>query len=229
MKKVVVKIFFNKICAKIFMRPLIGLYDFLYKIISMLAVEYNGGVHPKHDIVKYGDWFFSKICDGAVIVDIGANKGFLAEKLAEKASRIYAVEINEEIVREGKSRLRDKPVEYVAGNCNDIDYSAFCSIDFVIMSNLLEHIDERVRLLKKIKDDINWNGGMKRLLLRVPSIERDWLTGFKKRLGLNYFSDKTHFIEYDFETLSSELEDAGWKVSEMSMKYGEIYAIAESV
>jgi hypothetical protein len=61
-------------------------------------------------------------------------------------------------------------------------------------------------------------------LIRVPLIERDWLVSLKKEMGLNYFSDPTHYIEYTKESFDQEVTEAGLKVKSIQCKWGEIWA-----
>ena len=56
-------------------------------------------------------------------------------------------------------------------------------------------------------------------------ITRDWLPEFKKRLGVEWRLDKTHFIEYTIEDFKTEMEKANLKIINYQIKYGEIYAI----
>lgn len=62
------------------------------------------------------------------------------------------------------------------------------------------------------------------LLIRVPMINRDWLTLYKKELGLEYRLDKSHFIEYTLESFKGELACIGLEVDSYSIQFGEIWA-----
>lgn len=64
-------------------------------------------------------------------------------------------------------------------------------------------------------------------LIRVPMLDRDWVTLYKKELGLEYRLDVTHFVEYTLNSFAKELEDAGLKMESYRVRYGEIYAVAK--
>ena len=66
-----------------------------------------------------------------------------------------------------------------------------------ILSNVLEHINERVPFKYKIKP--------KFFIIRVPAFDRDWRIPLKKELGVEWKLDNTHYIEYTKETLLNEL------------------------
>ncbi|MCD4780946.1 MAG: class I SAM-dependent methyltransferase, partial [Candidatus Omnitrophica bacterium] len=90
--------------------------------------------------------------------------------------------------------------------------------DVVILSNVLEHIDERVKFLKRLREMAP------QFLIRVPMINRDWITLYKKEVGLDYRLDKDHYIEYTLETFEDELSKAGLQIQEYGIQFGEIWA-----
>ena len=93
--------------------------------------------------------------------------------------------------------------------------------DIVILSNVLEHLNNRVELLRMIQErvDPDW------FLLRVPYFERDWTVAMKKELGVSYFLDRTHKIEYEIDEFKAEIASAGLSIPYMRVNWGEIWAI----
>ena len=91
--------------------------------------------------------------------------------------------------------------------------------DVLVLSNVLEHIEKRVEFLEKLQ------GEGDRFLIRVPMINRDWITPYKKELGLDYRGDKEHYIEYTFDSFGKELEEVGLEIVEYSIQFGEIWAV----
>ena len=72
--------------------------------------------------------------------------------------------------------------------------------DVIILSNVLEHIENRIEFLQKIKNLAP------KILIRVPMINRDWITLYKKELGVEWRLDKTHYIEYTLESSKQKLK-----------------------
>jgi hypothetical protein len=56
-------------------------------------------------------------------------------------------------------------------------------------------------------------------------LDRDWLTLYKKELGVEYRLDKGHFIEYTEQSFRDEVKEAGYKIVKLEIRFGEIYAI----
>jgi 2-polyprenyl-3-methyl-5-hydroxy-6-metoxy-1,4-benzoquinol methylase len=99
------------------------------------------------------------------------------------------------------------------------------SFDVAILSNVLEHIENRRLVLKKIYSLLKDSDGS-RILIRVPQFNRDWITSLKYQRGVEWRLDPTHIVEYTHEALELELRDSGLKVIESSFFYGEIYVVA---
>ena len=54
-------ILFNKSVAPVALRIALKAHNFFYDIAGVLAVVVNGGVHPKHRILRYKEWFLDHI------------------------------------------------------------------------------------------------------------------------------------------------------------------------
>ena len=63
------------------------------------------------------------------------------------------------------------------------------------------------------------------ILFRVPLLTRDWLPVYKKEQEVEYRLDLTHFTEYTVEQAEEELAQSGWKFGEISVQFGEIWAV----
>ncbi len=213
--------------AKVLLKPLLKLHSFSYSFSGMYASILNNGVHPKHRIMKYKEWFVDNIEKEWVVLDVGCNSGMMPEVMCKQANFIYGIEIVKKLIDEAKMHRQKKNIEYIYADATSYNYSNCKPIDCVTMSNVLEHIENRVDFLKKLITQINWNG-KKRFLIRVPMIDREWIAVYKKELGIEYRLDGTHYIEYTFDIFKKELSEASIIIRAYEIKFGEIYAICES-
>ena len=94
------------------------------------------------------------------------------------------------------------------------------SWDVIILSNVLEHITNRVEFLKKI----HLTTKCKHFLIRVPNFERDWQMPMRKLLKINYYSDDDHKIEHTVDEFIFEMTKAELKINELKTMWGEIWA-----
>jgi 2-polyprenyl-3-methyl-5-hydroxy-6-metoxy-1,4-benzoquinol methylase len=113
----------------------------------------------------------------------------------------------------------------VPGNLSFVNADARTSLpqghwDVVVLSNILEHIDDRVGFLR----DILKQATPGKLLIRVPLFERDWQMPMRKELGSPYFSDQEHCIEHRLDEFVQELASAGLRPEYQITLWGEIWA-----
>ncbi len=229
-KKIIKKITGHKIVARLLLKPALLAHSLSYQLADYFAIVLGSGVHPKHRIIKYAEWFSHKIEPGCVVLDIGSHAGAVSEFLADKAGFVYAVEIRHDLIEQAKLGARKKNIEYICGDATKLDFSGLKHINYVLLSNVLEHIEDRVSFLKRLINCLNWQDQSRKLFLfRVPMLERDWIVFYKKELGLKFMSDETHAIEYTFQGLQNELSDSGIKIIEHEIKFGEIYAVGIAI
>ena len=101
--------------------------------------------------------------------------------------------------------------------------------DLVFTSNVLEHIENRVDFLKNIIKQIPWDRGLqKKILIRVPMVDRDWITIYKKQMGIECRLDKTHYTEYTYLQFKDELNKSNIEIVSHHIQYGELYAVCKA-
>lgn len=201
-------------------KVLLNIDNFIYRKISKYAVMLGKGIHPKHRLMRYHDFFLNNIGTGDTVLDAGCGNGSVAFDIAKKAKNVIGIDIDEDKIEDAKKNFLPGNVEYICGDILSWDSSK--KFDVAVLSNILEHIEKRVELLKKVK-----NLGRK-LLIRVPMINRSWVVLYKKELGIDYRLDKTHYIEYTFDEFKNEVESAGLEIKDYSIQFGEIWAVVEN-
>ncbi|MDD3607710.1 MAG: class I SAM-dependent methyltransferase [Candidatus Moranbacteria bacterium] len=200
-----------------FIKIFVFLHNFSYKAISMLVVKKNGGLHPKHRILNYHDFFLTNIQLDDSVLDIGCGNGAVAYDLAKKSRKITAIDISKENIEIARKKFSQKNLEYIIGDATNYDFKS--AFDVIILSNVLEHIKNRVDFLSKIKKLAP------KILIRVPLLTRDWLSVYKKENGFEYRLDPTHYTEYTEEDFMEEIKRSGLSIEKYYVKFGEIYAI----
>ena len=229
-KKIISRVVLSKSAAARLIRPILRLHSWCYRWAGKLAVVLNGGVHPKHRILCYKEWFVDNIEPGWTVLDIGCNTGMLVSMLSEKAAFVYGVEINPEHIRVAESQRVKDNIEYICADAVTHDYRGCRPIDCVTLSNVLEHVDHRVDFLRRLVRQLRWaDENHKRFLVRVPLIDREWIVFYKRELGLNWRLDPSHCIEYTLEEFTEELREAGVMTRRVHIRFGEIYAVCEAL
>lgn len=200
---------------KIFiLREFMRLHNYCYKQISKWGKK-TEGVHPKHRIMNYHKFFVDNVDSSDEILDIGHGNGMLAKSIAKKARSITGIDINYKGTKDVSENLT-----FIKGDATIYDFKK--KYNKIILSNVLEHIENRIDFLKKL------HGISNTIIIRVPMEDRDWATVYKKEMGFEYKLDKTHFIEYTLDTLRSELERSGWKLVSYQVNWGELWGVVKS-
>ena len=199
--------------------------DKLEWIINERAIKYGNGVHPKHLLTNYHQFFIDRIKDGDKVLDVGCGNGSVALSIARRKlnSFITGIDLDKNNIKFAKEKQKKnnlKNLNFINGDVNDLKE---IKSDVVILSNVLEHIEKRSLFLENIQKLT----GAKLYLIRVPYFKRDWQIAFRKELGMYYFSDKDHKIEHTLEELKKELKISNLKMNETIIIWGEIWTKCE--
>ena len=202
---------------------LFQIQDYLEQFINQSALRYEGKHHPKHRLTSYHNYFISNIEDNSRVLDLGCGYGYVTFKIAEKKidSKITGMERVTEKINFASKEYNLPNLDFILGDI--LDYKFEINYDIIILSNIIEHIDDRIDFLKKIILKCKPN----KIIFRVPDFRRSWQMPLKKEIGANYFSDIEHFIEPTYEEFENELISSGLKIVNHKIIWGEIWCTAE--
>ena len=200
-------------------RQLLELDADLAFALDRAAIRLDGGVHAKHRLTAYHEFFVERTRPGDRVLDLGCGNGELAADLATLAgARVTGVDWSSAAVHAARERYAAPGLEFVEADVRS--YVPPEPADIVVLSNVLEHIDDRVGLLRSIVERTR----PRMLLIRVPVLARDWRVPLREELGLFHFSDPTHVVEYDPDLFTGEMAEAGLVTDSMRLVWGEIWA-----
>ncbi|NQV89874.1 class I SAM-dependent methyltransferase [Candidatus Uhrbacteria bacterium] len=195
----------------------LNLHSFSYKLASRLAISAEKGLHPKHRLMNYHQFFLDHVRSEDRVLDIGCGNGALAFDLAKKAQTVVGIDLNEKHRSIWKERYTRENLSYRVADATTIVPTDRYNV--IVLSNVLEHIEARPPFLQSISHLAPL------FLIRVPMLNRDWITLYKRERGLEYRLDTTHFTEYTLETFTQELHEAGFTIQSHSIQFGEIWAV----
>ena len=195
--------------------------DILHSALNQAAMLHEPtGLHPKHRIMHYHDFFAERVMPGDRVLDIGCGIGAVAYAIAERGGEVTAVDISEGNIESAKKMNAHPKIQYICANA--LDYMSEKDIDVIIMSNVLEHIENRVGFLHNLVTSLS----DARYLFRVPGKDRHWSIYFREELGLNWMLDETHYTEYTTKSFYNELNAAGLEIIHCEYQWEEIWAEA---
>jgi 2-polyprenyl-3-methyl-5-hydroxy-6-metoxy-1,4-benzoquinol methylase len=201
------------------MRTLLEIDDLLTWHINRMAIRYDNGVHAKHRLMRYHDFFVERLQPGERVLDIGCGYGAVAYSMASRAQAIVTgIDLEAYNIDQARHLFQHPNLTFVQGDVlQELPSETF---ETVVMSNVLEHIEERVAFLKQAQASIK----PRRWLLRVPMFNRHWRVPLRQELGMYFFSDPTHYTEYTQQSFEAEMEAARLTITHMQINWGEIWA-----
>ena len=212
--------------TKASLRRVFKIKDKLEWIINERSIIYGNGIHPKHKVTSYHNFFIDRVSNGETVLDVGCGNGTVAIDLATQRPKSYVIGVDINIKNiEAANKLKIKNslqnIKFIFG---DINSQKKINSDVVILSNILEHINER----KDFLANIILKTSAKKFLIRVPLFERDWQIAFRKDIGSYYFSDQDHKIEHSLDEFKYEMSLSKLKIIEIFTIWGEIWASCEN-
>jgi ubiquinone/menaquinone biosynthesis C-methylase UbiE len=204
---------------------LYAIKDNLERLLSERAMAYEGGGHPKHRLIRYHDFFVGNIKPGSKVVDIGCGNGAVARSIASNVSesKVTGVEMDRDRLDQALAGANPSNLQFIFGDAFEVlpDGGA----DTVVLSNVLEHIEDRQAFLLRILEVLSPS----QILVRVPAFEREWHVPMRKELGITYFNDRTHFIEHTIVEFEEEMQKANIEIDSLRTIWGEIWAVCHPV
>ena len=204
-------------------RFLFDLDSRLYPLQGGAAVSYGGGVHPKHRLTGFHEFFVERIKRDDRVIDVGCGIGALAHKIAERTgASVCGIDLSESNIDQARERFSGSGERYIVGRAPEaLPQEDF---DVAVLSNVLEHVPGRPDFIRRVQEATH----VGRFLIRVPLFERDWRVPLKKELGIEWRLDMTHEIEYTMESFTQEISEAGLTIAYMEVRWGELWAAADS-
>ena len=231
-------------------RFLFALDSALYSRLGVAAIRAEAdradGLHPKHRLTRYHDFFLERITAGERVADLGCGLGVLATAIARhcgahvigidmsapniEAARVHTVALGVPVdpsTNERSAQGAHGWVAYVVADILDVAAGKPCpglneAVDTIVLSNVLEHLPRRSEVLRSLVARL----GASRVLIRVPAFERDWRVPYKHELGVEWRLDPTHEVEHTRDELTTEITQAGLRIDSMHQQWGEYYVVA---
>ncbi len=134
-------LFFLKLAARI--------HNLSYELIKIFATRANNGINPKHRIMNYHQFFIDNVKQDNTILDIGCGNGSVAYDVAKKVKQVIAIDMDVRNIKKAKKQFPKENIIYLCADATTYPFEE--KFDAIILSNVLEHIENRPKFLKKIK------------------------------------------------------------------------------
>ena len=202
------------------LRLLLRVDQRLYALEGEHAIRYGEGLHVKHRLTRYHEFFTAHVKPGERVLDIGCGVGAVAYDVAQATgAAVTGIDLDARKIAQAAARFHHPRLTFLVGDA--LAELPDGTWDVVVLSNLLEHLEDRVGFLRRVEARLH----PARTLIRVPMFERDWRVPLKQELGVECRLDPTHQIEHRAEALMEELRQAGLAVTQSLIRWGECWAV----
>src|SRR4051812_37706405 len=79
--------------AETICRALLHLDNWCYRTLNDFLMYAGGGIHPKHRIMNYAQFFVDEVASQDRVLDIGCGRGTVAWRVAKKAREVVGVDL----------------------------------------------------------------------------------------------------------------------------------------
>lgn len=201
------------------MRALLEIDEDISDALNRAALRYDGGVHVKHRLTRYHDFFVERIGPGERVLDIGCGYGAVAYSVATRAGAVVTgIDLSRANIAQAGQRYQHPGLTFICGDA--LQALPTAAFETIVFSNVLEHIEERVDFLTRVQQRIQ----PRRWLIRVPMINRHWTVPMRQELGLFFYSDPTHYTEYTQQSFEAEMHAAEMAIRHVQINWGELWA-----
>ena len=205
------------------LKQLFLIKDRLNLVINERALKLGDGVHPKHQLTKYHEFFINNIKNGENVLDIGCGYGAVSKSIANKNNKSKIIGIDYDEFKLDQAMLNNNYENLTFMNLDATKTIPDGNWEVIILSNVLEHISSRTLFIKKIIK----NSKCSKILIRGPLFERSWEIPMRKELGVNYYSDNDHKIEHTLIEFKKEMAKSNVEIEQLHTIWGEIWAVCK--
>ena len=175
-------------------------------------------IHPKHliriDVNQH--WYAEGVEAGTRVLDLGCGNGMHGIYLASRGAGVVGVDADMGLLRIGQLLGAQQGAASMSFSLGDVELPLpfrTGQFDLVLLLDVIEHLHRRQELLQEIHRVLRLGG---KLLLSAPNRDTSW----KRRLsavGLSYYTDPDHKIEYAWDELRAELRGGGFVYQDTPM------------
>lgn len=171
-------------------------------------------IHPKHLFDESrSEYVHGLVRQGDTFLDLGSGVGTECLQAAQAGAAIsIGVEIKKDSIITAKDRTSENgntayylQVELEDGLLPFVDNT----FDVVNFSNVLEHLDSRIPILRELKRVKKTKGIA---VLSIPNNDTSWKKKLRK-VGLDSRDDPDHRVEYSRSSILKEVQLAGLEIS----------------
>jgi|TARA_Y100000310_G_scaffold232797_1_gene235648 2-polyprenyl-3-methyl-5-hydroxy-6-metoxy-1,4-benzoquinol methylase len=146
------------------------------------------------------------------IVDIGCSTGYFSRRLADRfgSDTVQGADISQKSIRKCRERHPDIQFHHIGNGFYEDNFGRF---EYVLLAHVLEHVDDPLALLEKVKRLMTEQGS---LIVSVPQERIRGDSAFPENLYnlIRLKFENVHRVNYCADKLSTVLGEAGLQITD---------------
>ncbi len=175
--------------------------------------NYSSDNHPVRTFSK--EFILPNISKNDIILDLGCHEGDMSFIISEQAKEVIGIDYNKNAIEIAKQKYKKNNLTFIHGEALEFLKTNKKKFDILILSHILEHLDNPKGFLMSFKDYFHY------IYIELPDFERHYLNHYRKDLELKLiYSDDDHITEFDRNELNALLIECNIEVIKEEYKYG---------
>lgn len=159
------------------------------------------------------------------VLDVGCSVGVLAKEMSNNNCKVVGIELDEKSIKKAQKYC----VEIICGDVESIELKSQYDnyFDFIIFADVLEHLVEPSKVLKRFTKYLKKDGYV---IISLPNVA-NWKIRFKLLFGnFDYedhgLLDESHIRFFTEKNAKKLIYDAGLEISEFDVTVGDVNKFA---
>lgn len=173
---------------------------------------YSPDEHPMRQ--QSVDYILGFLKPEYTVLDLGCSRGEITLRLAERTKKVVGVDHSEEAITVARSQAKQN-THFHVGDAEAFLLASEENFDVLILSHILEHLDDPEGLLKQYKNYFRF------IYVEVPDLDKTIFNKMRSELGSSLvYTDADHVWEFDRDTVVHMLEDCGLVILSQDFRSG---------
>lgn len=195
-----------------------GLFLDLEWIFERLAHEksfdyYSSSEHPLRQYSN--NYILNLLKESDTVLDLGCHSGQITAVLAQKAKEVIGIDYDQLAIDTAKRQHQQSNLSFVHDRVEHYLQANQRSFDVLILSHILEHLDQPKEILLACKPFVNY------VYVELPDFDKSYLNHYRNDLNRELiYTDLDHVREFDRMEMKTLLKECGFDILESEYRFG---------
>ena len=160
-------------------------------------------------------FLLERIQPSDIILDLGCYEGDMSIYLADKAQKVVGIDYDNVAITAAKKKYNKANLSFICSDAYEYLNASKEKFDVIIMSHILEHLDEPEDFLRK------YTPFFRHVYIELPDFDKTLLNQYRRDLNMPLiYTDGDHVSEFDRFELQDLIKRANLEIVSAEYMYG---------